>query len=779
MTVDNTRARRLTNLEYGKMLIKAGVYIFPSSGKVPLIPRFNKPDHEIAQDEVEQAIEEHEAKHGEAPVHVGATKDPRVISAMFKRHPDCVWSVACGPNHIVVIDADQKDNGPEKIGKHFDEHGLPEGTVVVPTQSGGRHYIFKDAEGKYTNAAGALKSQYGCDVRGKGGQYIAPGSIREDGKTYGTKKDLVAFLKAHMAGSLPALPEHVAELIGTAGEASQSIAETDLAPIIRELRETDWPDHVDLYEPGIGTYDLESLKASNPEFAELYDNPSDDRSDNRWKLAQMVLQEFKMPVTHLAVLFEGWEGAGTQTDDGKGSGNYNLRDIAREWEKNKQRFKSTGDAFDAVPDEIDDPEDRALEEYSKKIEAERREEREAVAAIESKRGQLHKLSEIAVFCSPDYVIENMHVPGMVGMLHGPSNVGKTFTAWYMALCIAEGWQFFGRNVEQSGVLYCYGEGHAGMQNRALAYKKKYDPKTDHLITRDGIPNFATDLKAAKKALRKAIKDANEQLAASGLKPLKTVFVDTFAKAVAGAEENSTKDMQPILNALRELALELGVCIIIIHHSGKDASRGARGASAIFGDVDLNIEIVDPHSADGKKRKIKADKGSLVMLLPKMRDAAKSAIAEFRLEEITLGVNKWGNPVTSMVVVPKDQPSQADAMGAVIDDEEPGQTSDQLEQDQNRADEEKRLSLLAKVRKVMSEPGMSTVVNGVVLSHLAALERKLKVLADLKSTSGPNYARELKLLLFRGEPAELLDDGWLRFQPGTGRRPSCLTFSPTL
>lgn len=351
---DNTRARRLTNLEHAKLLIKSGLYIFVSSGKTPLIPRFNKIDTQLTEEEREAAIEKYKADHGEDPIHVGATKNPSVVTEMFKKYPDAVWSIACGPSKLVVIDADKKDKGPELIGKHFEEHGQPEGCVVVPTQSGGRHYIFKDPDGKFTNSAGLLKKNYGCDVRGVGGQYIAPGSIRQDGKTYGTRKDLIAFLNAYVHGKLPELPGHVVELIGAGGEAAQSVDDEKLAATIKELDETEWPTHEDLFDPTIGIYDLDALRKSNPEFAELYDNPSSDCSDNRWKLTQMVMPELNLPVVHLAVLYEGWAGAGTQTDDGKGAGNYNLRDIGREWEKNKNRYASKGDAFGAVVDDEDD-----------------------------------------------------------------------------------------------------------------------------------------------------------------------------------------------------------------------------------------------------------------------------------------------------------------------------------------------------------------------------------------------------------------------------------------
>jgi hypothetical protein len=352
---DNTRARRLDNLTNAKLLAKSGVYVFVSSGKTPLIPKFNKVDTRLTQEEREAAIEKFEADHGEPPIHVGATLDQAVISKMFKRYPDAVPSIACGPSKLVVVDADIKGNGPELIGKHFDEHGLPDGTVIVPSQSGGKHYIFKDAESKYTNAAGALKKQYGCDVRGVGGQYIAPGSIREDGKTYGTRKDLIAFLRAYTQSALPELPGHIVELIGSAGEASQTVNDSDIAPIIRELEDKDWPEYDALFDPTIGTYDLEAFKASSPEFAELYDNPTGDRSEDRWAIVQMLLQKFKMPVCDLAVFYQNWDGAGTLTDDGKGAGNYKLRDIAREWFKNEDRYVSDGDVMGAVVDEDDEP----------------------------------------------------------------------------------------------------------------------------------------------------------------------------------------------------------------------------------------------------------------------------------------------------------------------------------------------------------------------------------------------------------------------------------------
>jgi hypothetical protein len=470
-----------------------------------------------------------------------------------------------------------------------------------------------------------------------------------------------------------------------------------------------------------------------------------------------------MRPVELAVFFEQWEGAGQFTDDKPRSGEYDLRQIAREWIKNQGLSKpSSGEAFGAV---VDDD-----EEYEREIAADKAAEKQR----EAKRGELRFMSAVAVYRDPDYMIENIATRGMVGMLHAPSNAGKTFSVFHLGGSLSEGWRWFGRNVEQASVLYCYGEGHDGMSRRALAWKERYKPKFDALIFRDAIPNFALNLKAACKALRKAVTDSNKMLAERSLPPVGMVALDTFAKAVAGAEENSTREMQPILNALRDLALELNVCMLIVHHSGKDSSLGARGASAIFADVDFNLEIVN--EAEAKKRKVTVKPGHHAIIMPKMRDAGKTNRFEFRLEEVRLGTNKWGNPVTSMVVVETiDKPSDGAAMGAV-DDEEAADTTDELTPDQNRAAEEARLAFCNSILKAVREHG-KLVDGDCVAAPVQAVVKVLPALAKLKDTHGSNFARALRKDVFDGEPRTLLEDGWLHYVPATGKKDSTFLFKP--
>src|SRR5665213_2187679 len=632
---DNTRARRLDNLTNAKLIAKSGIYIFVSSGKTPLVPRFNKIDTQLTQAEREAAIEEYEPKHGERPIHVGATKDPAIVGKMFKRYPDAVPSIACGPSKLVVVDADQKDNGPALIGKHFEEHGLPDGAVVVPTQSGGLHYIFKDPEGKYTNAAGALKKQYGCDVRGVGGQYIAPGSMREDGKTYGTKKDLIAFLRGYVRGALPELPDHIVELIGTAGEASQIVNDSDIAPIIRELEDTDWPEYDELFDPTIGTYDLEAFKASSPEFAELYDSPTGDRSEDRWAIAQMLLQKFKMPVCDLAVFYQNWDGAGTLTDDGKGAGNYKLRDIAREWFKNVNRYVSEGGVMGAVVDDYDEVDNK------KRIG-----EQPRFSYIEDVR-----LAEPRFI---EWAVKHFLARGTTSIVSGKWGTGKTAVYTDIALHIAHGLPYRDRKVTKGVVIYVALENAEDVERRIRAWcdemaKQGHDLSSGAFVIHRGPCSLYDQRGKAtpdEKALIKIAQDASKHY---GL-PVSMIVIDTLSQSITPGSDREdgsifTAAMQRIVNAT-------GANVSTLHHPTK-AGEAVRGDSALQGNVDTVIDVAREGNGRGT---IKA--GSKF----RIGDPAKVNFA-YRLKAFEIDKDEDGDAITVVLAV---EASVGVAMSAVND-----------------------------------------------------------------------------------------------------------------
>jgi hypothetical protein len=70
-----------------------------------------------------------------------------------------------------------------------------------------------------------------------------------------------------------------------------------------------------------------------------------------------------------------------------------------------------------------------------------------------------------------------------------------------------------------------------------------------------------------------------------------VIIDTVHASMAGGEENSAKDMGVVLGHCRAIQEATGGLVVLIHHSGKDSERGARGSSAIRAAMDTEIEVM--------------------------------------------------------------------------------------------------------------------------------------------------------------------------------------------
>lgn len=620
---DNTRARQNTNKENALALAKVGVAVFPSSGKVPLIPLYNRLDTEITPEDREAAIEKYREDHDDkSPIHVGATKDPEVVKRMFRAFRDAVPSIATGPSGLVVLDADAKDDGPAKMAALWEQNGgMPEGCLGTPTKSGGKHFIFADTERAFSNRAGALKKNYGTDVRGTGGQIIAPGSMLDDGRSYGTRNDLVAFMRAYVHKALPAVPGYITDMIGAASaDHADEATPSKEREVTALLRESDWTEHESDFDSTLGKYDLEALKAENPDFKALYDAPSADCSTNRFLAARHVMREWPdMPAPALAAFFAQWPGAGTYTDDKPTTGEYDERQIAREWLKNQGLSKpSSGEAFGAVVDDEAEP----------------------------RTGLYVRDSYVVANYTPmRWLVKRLIPLNSVGALYGLPNVGKSFVVFDLANHARRGRDWFGRKMKGGDVLYLYAEGAEGIAGRAKAWADNNDTTGGGVALMNSVPNLFSDAKAAKKIIAAARECERE----SG-HPVRLIIVDTLAAATAGADGSSDRDMGLVCDRLRKVANELDCAVLIVHHSGKDVSKGMRGSSAVLGAVDFSLLAEE-------------NNGSASLSVEKMRDARKGQTLKFKLVEVVIGVDEDGENITSCIV----RPIEAGAGLANVDD----------------------------------------------------------------------------------------------------------------
>jgi len=78
-----------------------------------------------------------------------------------------------------------------------------------------------------------------------------------------------------------------------------------------------------------------------------------------------------------------------------------------------------------------------------------------------------------------------------------------------------------------------------------------------------------------------------------------LVIDTLTVAASGADENSSSDMGLIIEAAKALQAKLGGLVLLVHHSGKDQSKGLRGHSSLHAALDAAIEVIRNH--DNRRR----------------------------------------------------------------------------------------------------------------------------------------------------------------------------------
>lgn len=217
-------------------------------------------------------------------------------------------------------------------------------------------------------------------------------------------------------------------------------------------------------------------------------------------------------------------------------------------------------------------------------------------------------------------------------LFGRSGSGKSFLVLDMAAAIAAGnAEWFGHRVLQCPVTYCALEGEAGMGKRVKAWAKHHAmPLPDGLRFMTAPFDLLDGAGVAE--LARSIESAG---GANGM-----VVLDTLNRAAPGADENSSVDMGKIIAAAKRLRNLLGGLVLLVHHTGKDATKGLRGHSSLHAALDGAVEV---NTTDSRREWIVA----------KSKDDETGAAHPFYLLVVDLGSDDCGDPVTSCVVAPDE------------------------------------------------------------------------------------------------------------------------------
>lgn len=217
-----------------------------------------------------------------------------------------------------------------------------------------------------------------------------------------------------------------------------------------------------------------------------------------------------------------------------------------------------------------------------------------------------------------WIIKGVLSQTELAIIYGASGSGKTFLALDIVKAITAGSSWCERPTLLKGrVAYICAEGAQGMKARIRAA---------------GLSDDLRVLRAAPNLMDRADTAA---IAASMLRtgPYVACVVDNLSR-VHGGNENSAADMGLVLKHCQFLHEKTGALVILIHHSGKDESLGARGSTALKAAADVEIEV----SGKGTRRAWRT---------AKVKDGPDDLSGAFFLRPVTLDID--GEEVTTCVV----------------------------------------------------------------------------------------------------------------------------------
>ncbi|QIL84317.1 AAA family ATPase (plasmid) [Diaphorobacter sp. HDW4A] len=224
-----------------------------------------------------------------------------------------------------------------------------------------------------------------------------------------------------------------------------------------------------------------------------------------------------------------------------------------------------------------------------------------------------------------WLVREVFHGGEVIILWGESQAGKTALLLDMVAAVASGADWAGHPVTQTNVIYVALEGQLGLRTRVQALE--HDRGGLH---QKGI-RYVFD------ACNVASTEDVDALAVTALKhQAKFIVIDTLSASLAGtAEENSNSAMAGMIANVQRLTRMTGAAVLLVHHSGNDPRRGARGAYALHANPDVSIEV----GRNGNERYWRLNKG---------RDGSHTK-GWFRIEPIEFQPAHETEPLQSIVI----------------------------------------------------------------------------------------------------------------------------------
>lgn len=241
-------------------------------------------------------------------------------------------------------------------------------------------------------------------------------------------------------------------------------------------------------------------------------------------------------------------------------------------------------------------------------------------------------AEIRRVTNMQWLIDGLIPAEAFGVVFGEPGGGKSFSVLDMACSVSSGRPWQGLDTGDEGVVvYISAEGGNGMRIRKRAWEQVNQGaplmRVLPITTIMDDPKDAGELGQVLREYRKRVHQ-----------PIKMIVIDTLNRSMAG-NENDNSEMADFIRGCERIQADHDCGVIVVHHSGKDADKGARGASALKAATDFEIMV-------GKKDDI------ITVTHTRSKDTEALPPVVCRADVITLDgyLDYKGREITSLVPV---------------------------------------------------------------------------------------------------------------------------------
>lgn len=522
-----------------------------------------------------------------------ATTDEGKIRSWWRQWPDANIGVAAG-NGLAVIDADCKAGKPGLDSLEWMSMLWLPSSFSVKTPSGGMHvYLRLEQAMAIGNTVDKFEDYPGIDIRGDRGYVLGAGSSLEDGD-----------YSIANAAPIAAAPADFVRLV-------------EMRTTPRRKEPADKQPAIELDQPHNIRNAIDYLVHMAPEAVE---GAGGDQTT--WNVAVKLRDLGIAERTALELMLDHW-------NEVKAYGPWHPEELEQKVANAYQYANGVAGGATAEAEfgdlgeyDIGEPPSRATIETAN--------------AKPKPKSRLYSISlleaaEKALAARSEPLVDGYLDKGTLAVFFGESGIGKTFALLDMLFSISTGQPWAGRTTARGHVVYLAAEGGAGIFGRAKALldHRKYEGAPCFSVVPCPANLFDEDVDALIELARDARKN-------EGAASTEVIAIDTLARTMGNGDENSNKDMSAYIRNADRIREATGAAVILVHHTGKDQARGARGASALRAATDSEFEV----------RRTKA--GLPQIVTTKQREMEPAAPVTFRLKPVSIGASADGRSLTSCV-----------------------------------------------------------------------------------------------------------------------------------